>query len=234
MESTDTIKYRSELKYLCPDAQLTELEARLRPLMSADIHGDENNCYAVNSLYFDNYINSCYVDNDIGTGIRYKYRVRYYGDNTEHLTLERKEKYYGLGHKSAAAITESEFKMMCARYGMSLFWENDNELLRQFAIDKATRLFSPKVIISYERKAYTLYGGQIRITFDRNISASADVGRFLTRDFALTPIQPVGTNLLEVKYDEFLPDYIKRALDVSGLVQTAFSKYVTGRNAVLN
>jgi hypothetical protein len=34
-----------------------------------------------------------------------------------------------------------------------------------------------------------------------------------------------GQELLEVKYDEYLPDFIYRNLQLSSLQQTAFSKY---------
>ena len=36
---------------------------------------------------------------------------------------------------------------------------------------------------------------------------------------------PVGMQLMEVKCDEFIPDYIYRALQLDDLIQTAFSKY---------
>ena len=36
---------------------------------------------------------------------------------------------------------------------------------------------------------------------------------------------PPGQQLLEVKYDAYLPDFIYRSLQLSSLRQTAFSKY---------
>ena len=39
------------------------------------------------------------------------------------------------------------------------------------------------------------------------------------------PIMPVGQTLMEVKFDEFLPEYIKETLELGKLSQTAFSKY---------
>jgi hypothetical protein len=34
-----------------------------------------------------------------------------------------------------------------------------------------------------------------------------------------------GQHLVEVKYDEFFPDFIKGSLQLNNLQQTAFSKY---------
>ena len=46
------------------------------------------------------------------------------------------------------------------------------------------------------------------------------------------PVLPAGMHVLEVKYDEFLPDIIAKQLEVGMLRQTAFSKYYLGRLAV--
>ena len=51
----------------------------------------------------------------------------------------------------------------------------------------------------------------------------------------LTPVPPVlpaGLHVLEVKYDEFLPDVIAQQLEIGKLRKTAFSKYYLGRLAV--
>ena len=48
----------------------------------------------------------------------------------------------------------------------------------------------------------------------------------------LTPILPAGQHVLEVKFDEFLPDYVAQALELGQLRQTAFSKYYLSRLAL--
>ena len=91
----------------------------------------------------------------------------------------------------------------------------------------------PKVIIAYERTAFVHPSGNVRITFDRNIAATRCWQDFLSTDMAqLTPVLPAGMHILEVKYDEFLPDHIAQALELGNLRQTAFSKYYLGRLAV--
>ena len=48
----------------------------------------------------------------------------------------------------------------------------------------------------------------------------------------MTPVLPAGMHVLEVKYDEFLPDVIARQLEIGKLRKTAFSKYYLGRLAI--
>lgn len=91
---------------------------------------------------------------------------------------------------------------------------------------------APKVIVEYERTAFVGRSGNVRITFDRNISACVQLGSFLEPKVHLTPILPAGQHVLEVKFDEFLPDYVAQALELGKLRQTAFSKYYLCRLAL--
>ena len=77
-----------------------------------------------------------------------------------------------------------------------------------------------------------IMAGNVRITFDRNISACVQLGSFLEPKVHLTPILPAGQHVLEVKFDEFLPDYVAQALELGKLRQTAFSKYYLCRLAL--
>ena len=45
----------------------------------------------------------------------------------------------------------------------------------------------------------------------------------------MTPSLPPHTHVLEVKYDEFLPDYLVQVMDLGDLMQAPFSKYVYSR-----
>lgn len=89
--------------------------------------------------------------------------------------------------------------------------------------------FIPKVVIKYERTAIVDFPGNVGVTIDRNISCSTQISRFLNNDYTVIPILEKGQHLLEVKYDEFLPDYIKQAIQLDSLEQATFSKYYMGR-----
>ena len=68
----------------------------------------------------------------------------------------------------------------------------------------------------------------MRVTLDRNISYSKDIKDFLEDRINLIPIQEKGQHVLEVKYDEFIPDYIAQVLELGNLERTAFSKFYLG------
>ena len=84
---------------------------------------------------------------------------------------------------------------------------------------------SPKVIVEYDRIPYICDEGNVRVTLDKNIRSASAAEDFWETTLCTRPILPKGQQLLEVKFDEFLPDYIYQAMQLDDLRQTAFSKY---------
>jgi hypothetical protein len=97
--------------------------------------------------------------------------------------------------------------------------------LNRFIILQNTKGLKPKVIVDYKRVPYIESAGNVRITFDSQLASSKRIEKFLDGDFASRPIMPIGMLLMEVKYDEFLPDFIYDTLQLNHLTQSAFSKY---------
>ena len=64
---TSTEHYRHEFKYPVSSAQIALLENRIRPFMSPDPHAGPDGVYSIRSLYFDDWENSCYYENENGT-----------------------------------------------------------------------------------------------------------------------------------------------------------------------
>jgi hypothetical protein len=87
------------------------------------------------------------------------------------------------------------------------------------------RCLRPVVIVQYVRTPYICQAGNVRVTFDYNIASSNDVAGFLEPEIALRQILPKGQSILEVKWDELLPSYIKEQLELDSLQWTSFSKY---------
>ena len=86
--------------------------------------------------------------------------------------------------------------------------------------------------MEYDRIPYVHELGNVRITLDRNIRSSSDFAGFFEKNLAARPILPCGQHLLEVKYDEFLPEFIKDRLELSDLQQTSFSKFYLCRKFI--
>ena len=223
-------RYRNEWKYICSSARLDVLEQRLAAALERDIHSAPSGNYEIHSLYFDDCRDTCAKENEAGLPRRFKYRIRYYGLSPEKLRLEYKEKLYGRCYKESCDLTLDMYQEIVEGRAQELFWKTENSLLKRFCVDVMTRLFTPKAIVDYERTAYVEPIANIRITLDRNISVSADIGHFLDGDYQKFPLLPEGQHILEAKFDDVLPQYLTRLVpDRNGLVQTAFSKYYMGR-----
>lgn len=226
------MKYRNELKFYCSEAQLTVLDCRLQEVCSLDPHAGSNGTYRIRSLYFDDYNNRYYYENEDGVDPREKYRIRIYNENFNKITLECKRKRNGLNYKESASISSEDLRQIVD--GNISLIDDSNPLLNKFYIKSQTCLLRPKVIVQYERKPYIYTDGNVRITFDRYISASNQISLFLEKEISPQPVMPYGIHILEVKYDEFLPYFIYDLLQTSRLQQTAFSKYYICRSFYFN
>ncbi len=221
--------YRNEWKYRLGEPDLAVIENRIAAVMDLDFHSGKSGNYEIHSLYFDDYKDACAKENEAGVSRRFKYRIRYYGESPEFLKLERKEKLDGRCHKDSARITKEMCQKILDGKADELFWETDNLLVRRFCVHIMTRLFEPKAIVSYERSAYVEEIANVRITLDKNISVSEQFDNFLSGDFMRYPVQERGEHVLEVKFDEILPGYIKSIISNKNLQQSSFSKYYLGR-----
>ena len=115
-----------------------------------------------------------------------------------------------------------------------LIWQTENLLLKQFCICCMARNFEPKAIIEYDRAAYIEEISNVRITLDANISVSDDFSHFLDGDYMRYPIQGKEEKVLEVKFDDISPAYIKNAITNRRMIPSAFSKYCEGRKILQN
>ena len=87
----------------------------------------------------------------------------------------------------------------------------------------------PKNIVDYMREAFVYPMGNVRITLDYDIHTSYNVYDFLKAEPAHIPIPRVY--ILEVKYDNFLPEIIRGMVSLSSRSSAAFSKYAATRIA---
>ena len=224
------MEFRVENKYFVTDADLAVIAPRLAAVMKQDIH-QQGDCYTIRSLYFDDINDNCLKENDSGVDQRKKYRIRIYDPKSDFIRLEIKEKQRGVTKKYSCKITREECDMIMNGTIPLVF--DDRKPLNELKLQMRCAKMMPKTIIEYERTAFVHPVGNVRITFDRNISASRYFDSFFDdKTQSLIPVLPSGMHILEVKYDEFLPDFIAKQLEIGTLRQTAFSKYYLGRLAV--
>lgn len=225
-------KYRNEWKYLLNNQSLSLLKNKISKVLDIDPHTPENGKYLIHSLYFDNYRNDSLYGNEAGLAIKYKWRIRYYGNDLTYIVLEKKEKLDGGGRKRSCKLTIDEYNSIVSGNILDLVYDTQKDLLKELAVDILKNGYHPKVIIDYERIAYVEEISNVRITFDMKISASYELDKFLDNDYPKFYIMPSNMNLIEVKFDYILPSYIKNILELNNMNQTSFSKYYFGRKIV--
>ena len=217
-------KYRHELKYICTAAELAMIQGRIHHLIPLDSHAGENGMYQIRSLYFDDYYDRCYYENENGTDPREKFRIRIYNGKTDKISLELKKKERGKTLKLSCPLTEEQCRMLM-RGEVLPDCDEYPPVLQKLLLQMKTAMLRPKIIVEYDRVPYVYKLGNVRITLDKNISSSSAIDTFLNPTIPKRPIMPAGQHVLEVKFDEFLPDYIYQTLQLRNLRQTAFSKF---------
>ena len=223
------LAYRHEYKYLLHACQEQDLLIRCQSVLQPDPHTSADGTYLIRSLYFDDPEDSCLMENMNGDDMRVKFRIRRYNDHTDHILLERKSKLHGLTHKDSCTLTSAECQQLM-NGAIPPVMPEMTPIKQQLLLEMTHKRLFPKVIVSYERIPFIFDAGNVRITFDRKITSSPEVQRFLENDYTQRPLFTCGTSLLEVKWDELLPPHLKLLLQADGLRRTAFSKYALCRS----
>lgn len=218
------LKYRHEYKYIISEPQESILYTLAQGILLRDSHVQEDGMYTIRSLYFDDPHDSCFYENMNGTDPRSKFRIRYYNRNSTEIRLEKKSKCRGMTHKTACSLTQEECLLLMQGKHIPLTDTMPREKA-QLLLEMQTRFLQPKVIVTYDRIPFVYPAGNVRITFDRNITASKEIAAFLDGDYRQRPIMAHSQNIMEIKWDELLPLHIYEILQLDTLQWSAFSKY---------
>ena len=218
---------RHERKHqLSPQEDLV-LSSRLRKLFPHDSHAGADGAYRVTSLYFDTPYDAALREKLDGVDRREKFRLRYYGDSPAFFKLEKKCKVNGLcGKRSAPLAREEAEQLLAGEYGFLL--KRGDPLLAEFYSKLQGALLRPRAVVCYDREAFLYAPGNVRVTLDRNIRTGLGPEGFLRPGrFPLKPLE--GLTVLEVKYDAFLPELVKLAVQTPNRPAGSCSKYALCR-----
>lgn len=194
--------------------------------MEIDPHTPPGGRYLIHSLYFDDYKDTSIYTTNSGLSKRFKWRIRYYGEDLTYIVLEKKEKLESRCHKKSCKISVEEYNNILSGDTYDLIFDTDKKLVKELAIDMLIHNYKPKVIIDYERLAYVEEITNVRITFDMKISASYELESFLNGDYQKFYILPSGVNVLEVKFDDILPSHIRNIVESYNFKQTSFQNII--------
>lgn len=218
---------RHELKYQISRREDLVLSKRLRKLFPHDRYAGPDGIYTVTSLYFDTPYDDALREKMDGVNRREKFRLRYYGTDVSFIRLEKKYKVNGLCGKRSIRMAHAQVEKLLI---------GDTGFLLDFANPLAIEFYSklqgmglrPKTVVSYDREAFWYVPGNVRITIDRNIRSGLGSIDFLNPNIFQMRVAEEKT-VLEVKYDAFLPELVRMAIQVPEHQAVSCSKYALCR-----
>ena len=224
MPTIRNIPLRHELKYFITPAEMSVLRNVLTPVMQLDPNGNENNEYHIRSLYFDTINDDALEEKIAGVGNRKKYRMRIYNFSDKVIKLECKSKYGDLISKQSVSIPRDLAEQLIAGDPEGL-QRMRHPLLHDVYREMKTRLLRPAVIVDYVREAYIHPAEDVRITFDKTLRTGLYSHDIFNPSIPTYPVFDDPVEILEVKFNEFLPTYIQAILSGVTAQRSAISKY---------
>jgi hypothetical protein len=225
MNTSQNLKtLRHELKFFINYCEYEILSRRLSNFLTIDKYADNNGNYHIRSLYFDNLNRSAIYEKQAGILTRKKFRIRIYNLNDSVIKLEKKSKIGQFIHKESAAINKDEYSLiMKGEY--SFLRNSKNKLLIEFYFYLKSEVARPVVIVDYIREAYVSKIENIRVTFDKELRTGKNNFDIFSNKPTIDVMEKAEM-ILEIKYDHFLPDYIRDVLQIGSSKRYAISKYV--------
>lgn len=219
---------RKELKHAISKVEYYVLQRKLQHFMRLDPNAGPKGTYLIRSTYFDNFDNKVLNEKKEGYLNRDKYRVRIYGKSSSVIHLERKSKRNNLTFKTKCRLTQKEFEQM--RVGEIEWMETDErELIRDLFFNMKYHQLKPMVVVDYEREAWMYPYGNVRITFDMKVQTSIRNTNMFNPYLPMVDVLDPNLVILEVKYDDYLPEVIKHLLQLSDTQAESYSKYQLSR-----
>jgi len=223
--------YRNEYKHSISQETRITLHSRLKKFLPMDVHS-QGKSYLIKNLYFDTLYDDALNEKLNGDPYREKFRIRCYNNDYNYIRLEKKVKEIRKGYKLSTKLAKKDIQKILLG-DIEFLKDKDDSLQKEFYVKMKTKVLLPKIIIQYQREAYTFRPGNTRITLDYNIRCSINPTDFFNDTLSYLEIEPHKC-VLEVKFDHFLPEIIRDLIQVNETTSTANSKYASGRLFTLN
>lgn len=221
-------KFRHELKYYINQFEYEFLKVKLKAILNQDKHSIDEAGYHIRSLYFDNLYNNDLYEKNYGILKRKKIRIRIYNKSDSVIKLERKYRYGEYICKESASLTRDEYEKLL-RYDYDFLLKKDKPLYKDFYLYLRSENLTPKVIVDYIREAYIGEESDLRITFDKQLSASTNSLDIFNTNLVTVEALDYPRLIMEVKFNEYLPSFVRQVLNLGSHNRSAISKYVICR-----
>ena len=141
--------------------------------------------------------------------------------------MEKKAKLNGLGTKAVAELSATEAQAVVDG-DLSWMRSSGRPLVQELYHKMRTQGLRPRTIVDYTREPFVYGPGNVRVTLDYDIRTGLSCTDLLNPNCVTIPAGDPVT-ILEVKWDAFLPDVIRAAVQLEGRRTGAFSKYAACR-----
>lgn len=221
-------KYRHEYKHYINEGDYISIRNRLNAIADKDLNAGASGKYFIRSLYLDTPGDKALNEKLDGVAVREKFRIRMYNGDYAFIRIEKKCKVNNFGRKEQTVVSRQE----CQRIidgDIGWMMDTDRVLLQELYAKMKYERLAPKTIVDYYREPFVFEPGNVRITFDTDIRTGLYSKDFFNDHLTTLPISQHRVCILEVKYDEFIPDIIRNAIQSPGRAASAFSKYGASR-----
>ena len=215
--------FRKERKYAISDVSIDVVEnyVRSHPAMFSKPFPPRQ----INNIYFDTPKFQNYMDNIVGAKQRRKYRIRWYGEQYDHVekpVLEIKIKEGLAGAKKYFPLAPFDLEPG--------FSEHDvRKMLDQSDIPtearEALHHFVPTLLNRYQRKYYLSADRRFRVTLDTNVTYTL-ISRY--QNYFMRSVIDRDNVIMELKYDIKDDAHVDWISDYFPFRMTKNSKYVNG------
>ena len=216
-------RFRHELKYEISYGDYLCVRQRLRAVCESDPHAGSDGTYLIRSIYFDSIDDKALMEKINGSPRREKFRIRYYNDSFDYITLEKKQKINELCKKVECSLTKDEVCDILSG-DTDFMRDHPSGLVQELYAAMKMQGLKPKVLVSYKREPYIYGPGNVRVTFDSCIKTTMFSDDYLENIHDVPATDNERMIIMEVKYDDFLPDIIAM-ITGEGVRQQSFSKY---------
>lgn len=224
-------QYRHELKYYINQGDYTLISNKLSRTMMADANTDENAEYFIRSLYFDDEEDTSFREKLDGVDCRDKIRIRCYNHRYNEFSLERKHKKDGFIQKDSIMLSPEEYRAVMRRDYRFLLKRPEPFARVMFTVF-STKYLTPKVIVDYTREVYVFPVENVRVSFDKDIRTAYRATDITDKNLTTYSVVEEGI-VMEVKFDNYLPTYIRYLIQAEAGARSAISKYCLCRKLEL-
>lgn len=199
----------------------------LDQFLTQDAHNGTHG-YPIRSLYFDTIDDDDFFEKQNGLEVRRKIRLRCYDPDSTYAVLEMKQKQGVSQRKRSLRMSRDDARRLIAcDYSPLLSYQE--AFAHECYVLMQRKCYRPKTIVEYRRKAFIAKENKIRVTFDHNVVSTESNFDLFSPHLVMNPVIDHFDVILEVKYNGFLLEYIKRMLHSIDKSELSVSKYCLAR-----